>query len=398
MIKDYNDKKFATKTIHGGDYSNEFGSLGIPIYQTSTFIFKDADEGARRFALEEDGFIYSRLGNPTNQAVENKLALLEKAESAVSFSSGMGAITSSIWPFIKAGDHILACKTLYGCTFAFLNEIKRFNIDVEFIDMTNLENVKNSIKDNTRIVYLETPANPTLDVIDIKSIVEIAKANNDDTMVITDNTFATPYLQNPLELGADIVVHSATKYLNGHGDVIAGFSAGRKELMNQVRLVGQKDFTGAVLSPHDAFMIYRGMKTLEIRMKKHISNAKAIVEFLVDHPKVKKVHYPGLEDFTNHEVAKNQMKDYGAMISFEVEGGIEAGKTIMNNVKLCSLAVSLGDAETLIEHPASMTHSTYTSEDLKEAGIDPGLIRLSPGLEDPEDIICDLRNAMDKTK
>lgn len=396
MIKDFNDKKFATKTIHGGDYDNEFGSLGIPIYQTSTFIFKDADEGARRFALEEDGFIYSRLGNPTNQAVEEKLALLEGAEAAVSCASGMGAITSSIWPFIKAGDHILACKTLYGCTFAFLNEIKKFNVDVEFIDMTDIENVKNSIKDNTRIIYLETPANPTLDVIDIRAISKIAKENSNDTMVIADNTFATPFLQNPLKLGADIVVHSATKYLNGHGDVVAGFSAGSSELMAQVRLVGQKDFTGSVLSPHDAFMIYRGMKTLEIRMKKHIANAKEIVKFLVDHPKVKKVNYPGLEDFKNHHVAKEQMNDYGAMVSFEVEGGIEAGKTIMNNVHVCSLAVSLGDAETLIEHPASMTHSTYTEKDLKDAGIDPGLVRLSPGLEDSEDIINDLKQAMDK--
>lgn len=398
MINDFNDKKFATKTIHGGDYSNEFGSLGIPIYQTSTFIFKDADEGARRFALEEEGFIYSRLGNPTNQAVEKKLALLEGAEAAVSCASGMGAITSSIWPFIKAGDHILACKTLYGCTFAFLNEIKKFNVDVEFIDMTDLDEVKKSVKDNTRIIYLETPANPTLDVIDIEAIANIAKLNSPDTMVIADNTFATPFLQNPLKLGADIVVHSATKYLNGHGDVVAGFSAGSKELMTQVRLVGQKDFTGSVLSAHDAFLIYRGMKTLEIRMKKHIANAKKIVDFLVDHPKVKKVNYPGLENFKNHDVAKKQMNDFGAMVSFEVEGGLEAGKTIMNNVKLCSLAVSLGDAETLIEHPASMTHSTYTEEALKDAGIDPGLVRLSPGLEDGDDIIADLKQAMDKIK
>ena len=264
--------------------------------------------------------------------------------------------------------------------------------------MTDINNVKNSIKENTRIVYLETPANPTLDVIDIKTISDIAKSNSSDTMVIADNTFATPYIQNPLKLGADIVVHSATKYLNGHGDVIAGFSAGSVDLMTQVRLVGQKDFTGSVLSPNDAFMIYRGMKTLEIRMKKHISNAKEIVKFLVDHPKVKKINYPGLEDFVNHEVAKEQMNDYGAMLSFEVEGGLNAGKTIMNNVKLCSLAVSLGDAETLIEHPASMTHSTYSPKDLEEAGIDPGLVRLSPGLEDAEDIIKDLKQAMDKIK
>ena len=390
-----NKRSFATQTIHAGAMKDKYGSLGLPVYQTSTFIFDSAEQGGRRFALEEEGFIYSRLGNPTNDALEKKLAALEGAEAAVSTASGMGAITSSIWPFIKAGDHILACGTLYGCTFAFLNEIQKFNIEVEFIDMTNLEEVKSHLKENTRIVYLETPANPTLDIIDIEEVVKLAKANSKDTMVIADNTFATPYLQNPLKLGVDIVVHSATKYLNGHGDVIAGFSCGSKELMTQVRLVGQKDFTGSVLSAHDAFLIFRGMKTLEVRMKQHIENAKKVVEALQKHKNVEKVYYPGLEDFKNHQVAKKQMKDYGAMVTFEVKGGIESGRTIMNNVKLCSLAVSLGDAETLIEHPATMTHSTYTEQALKEAGIAPGLIRLSVGLEDSDDIIEDLNQALD---
>lgn len=396
MTENKKEKGFATNTIHAGNYKDEFGSLGLPIYQTSTFIFDSAEQGGRRFALEEGGYIYSRLGNPTNNALEEKLAKLEGAESAVSTSSGMGAITSSIWPFIKAGDHILACKTLYGCTFAFLNEIKKFNVDVEFIDMTDLENVERSLKENTKIVYLETPANPTLDIVDIEEIAKMAKENNKESLVIVDNTFATPYLQNPLKLGADIVVHSATKYLNGHGDVVAGFSAGSKDLMTQVRLVGQKDFTGSVLSAHDAFLIYRGMKTLEIRMKKHIENAKKVVEALVKNKNVEKVYYPGLEEFKNHEVAKKQMKDYGAMVSFEVKGGIEAGRRVMNSVKLASLAVSLGDSETLIEHPATMTHSTYTEEDLKEAGIAPGLIRLSVGLEDAIDIIEDINQALDQ--
>ncbi|MDY3006543.1 methionine gamma-lyase [Anaerococcus porci] len=392
------ERGFATNTIHKGSYKDGFGSLGLPIYQTSTFIFDNAEQGGRRFALEEGGYIYSRLGNPTNNALEEKLAALEGAEAAVSTSSGMGAITSSIWPFIKAGDHILACKTLYGCTFAFLNEIKKFNVDVDFIDMTDINELKKSVKDNTRIIYLETPANPTLDIIDIEAVANLAKQNSSDTLVIVDNTFATPYLQNPLKLGADIVVHSATKYLNGHGDVVAGFSAGSKELMTQVRFVGQKDFTGSVLSAHDAFLIFRGMKTLEVRMKKHVENAKKIVEALKGNKNIEKIYYPGLSDFKNHDIAKKQMKDFGAMIAFEVKGGIESGRIVMNNVKLCSLAVSLGDCETLIEHPASMTHSTYTEEALKEAGIAPGLIRLSVGLEDSEDIIEDLLQALDKIK
>lgn len=392
------NKNFATETIHAGSIKDTYGSLGLPIYQTSTFIFDSAEQGGRRFALEEDGFIYSRLGNPTNNAVEEKLAALEGAEAAVSTASGMGAITSSIWPFIQAGDHVLACGTLYGCTFSFLNEIRKFDIDVDFVDMTNIEEVKSHLKDNTRIVYLETPANPTLDIIDIEEVSKIVKAKSKDILVIVDNTFSTPFLQQPLKLGADIVVHSATKYLNGHGDVIAGFSCGSKELMTQVRLVGQKDFTGAVLSAHDAFLIFRGMKTLENRMKKHVENAKKVVKALQEHKNVEKIYYPGLEDFKNHDVAKKQMKDYGAMITFEVKGGIEAGRTVMNNVKLCTLAVSLGDAETLIEHPATMTHSTYSEAELKEVGIAPGLIRVSVGLEDSEDIINDLTQALDLIK
>lgn len=394
-MKNIDKKKFATKTIHGGDFDNEFGSLGVPIYQSSTFIFKDADQGGARFAGEEEGYIYSRLGNPTNNAVEEKVALLEGAEAGVSFGSGMGAITSSIWPFIQSGDHILTSKTLYGCTHAFFEGIQKFNIEVDFVDVSEIQNVKDNLKENTKIVYLETPANPTLDIADIEEISKLAKENNPESLIIVDNTFATPYLQQPLSLGADIVVHSATKYLNGHGDVIAGFACGSNELMGQVRLEGLKDFTGAVLSPNDAFLINRGLKTLEIRMEKHVSNAKKVVEFLQDHPNVEKIYYPGLEDFKGHQVAKKQMKEPGAMVSFEVKGGVPGGKTVMDNVGLASLAVSLGDAETLIQHPAGMTHSTYTKEQLADAGIPEGLVRLSVGLEDVEDVIEDLRQALD---
>lgn len=397
-MADIKNKGFNTKAIHGGVYKNEFGSLGVPIYQTSTFIFDSAEQGGRRFALEEDGFIYSRLGNPTVDSLEKKLALLEGAEAAVATSSGMGAITSSIWPFINEGDHMVVSKTLYGCTFAYMNHgLTRLGVEIDFVDVRDPENVKNAMKDNTKIVYLETPANPTMDIADIEEISKIAH-EVEDCMVIVDNTFATPYLQRPLELGADIVVHSATKYLNGHGDIVAGIAAGPADLMAQVRLVGVKDMTGSVMSPNDAFLMMRGMKTLGIRMDRHCENAQKVAEFLESHPAVEKVYYPGLKSFEQYDVAKKQMEKPGAMMSFEVKGGVEAGRTIMNSVELCSLAVSLGDTETLIQHPATMTHSTYSPEELKEAGISEGLVRLSVGLEDADDIIEDLKQALDKIK
>lgn len=395
MSGDLKNKGFNTKAVHGGVIRNEFGSLGVPIYQTSTFIFENAEQGGKRFALEEEGYIYSRLGNPTTATLERKLALLEGAEAAVATSSGMGAITSAIWPFLKEGDHIIAGQTLYGCTYAYLSHgISKFGVEVDFVDMSNPENVRKAMKENTRLVYLETPVNPTMLLSDIEAISKIAH-ENENTMVVVDNTFATPYIQRPLSLGADIVVHSATKYLNGHGDIIAGIVAGSAELMAQVRLVGLKDMTGSVMSPNDAFLLMRGMKTLGVRMDRHVDNAMKVAEFLENHPKVEVVHYPGLKSFPQYELAQKQMAKPGGMLSFEVAGGVEAGRKIMNSVELCSLAVSLGDTETLIEHPASMTHSTYSEEELAEAGIPQGLVRLSIGLEDVEDIIEDLRQALE---
>ncbi|WP_097028532.1 methionine gamma-lyase [Clostridium peptidivorans] len=387
---------FGTKAIHGGHVKDsQFGSLSTPIYQTSTFIFDTAEQGGRRFALEEGGYIYSRLGNPTSSEVEDKIAILEGAEAAVATASGMGAISSVLWTLLKAGDHIVAADTLYGCTFALLNHgVTRFGIDVTFVDTSNLEEVKNAMRPNTKIVYLETPANPTLKITDIKAISKMAH-ESEGCAVVVDNTFSTPYIQRPIELGADIVVHSATKYLNGHGDVVAGFAAGKQEVINQVRLVGIKDMTGSVLSPFNAFLIIRGMKTLEVRMERHCANAMKVAKFLETHPAVEKVYYPGLESFEYYELAKKQMELPGAMVSFELKGGVEEGRMVMNTVKLASLAVSLGDTETLIQHPASMTHSPYTSEERAAAGISDGLVRLSVGLETAEDIIADLKQALD---
>ena len=385
-----------TTAIHAGTLKNLYGTLAMPIYQTSTFIFDSAEQGGRRFALEEAGYIYTRLGNPTTTVLENKIAALEEGEAAVATSSGMGAISSTLWTVLKAGDHVVTDKTLYGCTFALMcHGLTRFGIDVTFVDTSNLDEVKNAMKENTRVVYLETPANPNLKIVDIEALAKIAHTNP-NTLVIVDNTFATPYMQKPLTLGADVVVHSVTKYINGHGDVIAGLVITNKALADQIRFVGLKDMTGAVLGPQDAYYIIRGMKTFEIRMERHCKNARKVVEFLNNHPKIERVYYPGLETHPGYEIAKKQMKDFGAMISFELKGGFEAGKTLLNSLKLCSLAVSLGDTETLIQHPASMTHSPYTKEEREAAGITDGLVRLSVGLENVEDIIADLEHGLEK--
>ncbi len=389
-------KGFGTKTIHGGHEKNPFGTLATPIYQSSTFVFDSAEQGGRRFALEEGGYIYTRLGNPTTTVLENKLATLEGAEAAIATSSGMGAISSTLWTFLKAGDHILADETLYGCTYALLSHgMTKFGIEVDFIDTSDLDAVRNGMKKNTRIVYLETPANPNLKVVDLKKICDMVH-ENEDTLVMVDNTFATPYLQNPIKLGADLVIHSATKYLNGHGDVVAGFVAGSLENITEIRLVGVKDMTGSVVSPNDAYLMIRGMKTLEVRMERHCKNAMEVAKFLDGHKAVEKVYYPGLESHPGHDIAREQMNDFGGIMAFEVKGGIEAGKTLLNTLELCTLAVSLGDTETLIQHPASMTHSPYTEEERLAAGISNGLVRLSVGLENPSDIIEDLKAGLDK--
>lgn len=391
-------KGIGTMSIHTGNHKNPFGALAVPIYQTSTFVFDSAEQGGKRFALEEEGYIYSRLGNPTTAVFEEKIAALEGGEAAVATSSGIGAITSTLWTLLKAGDHVIADKTLYGCTFAYLNHgVAKFGVEVDFIDTSDLELVRKTMKSNTRVVYLETPANPNMKVVDIKAVAKIAHTNP-NTLVVVDNTFATPFCQRPLELGCDVVVHSVTKYLNGHGDVIAGVVISKKEIIDQVRLVGVKDMTGSVLGPTEAFYIIRGMKTFELRMRRHCENAMKVAEYLESHDKIEKVYYPGLKSHDGYEVASKQMDAFGGILAFELKGGFEAGKTLLNNVKMAALAVSLGDAETLIQHPASMTHSPYTKEERLAAGITDGLVRLSVGLENIEDIIADLEYGLAQIK
>lgn len=387
---------FATRAVHVGAEKNQYGTLASPIYQTSTFVFDNAEQGGRRFALEEGGYIYTRLGNPTLTAVEQKVASLEGAEACMSASSGMGAITSAIWVCVEQRDHIVAGKTLYGCTYAFLEHgLKRYGVDVTFVDTRDPENVRKAMRPNTKLVYVETPANPNMYISDIEAIAKIAHAQ-EGVRVMVDNTFCTPYLCRPLEFGADIVVHSATKFLNGHGDVIAGFVCGSQEYIDQVRLLGVKDLTGSVLGPFEAFLINRGIKTLHVRMDRHCENAQKVAEFLEKHPKVESIAYPGLASFPQKSLADKYMKKPGSMIAFEIKGGLEAGRKLMNSVHLAALAVSLGDTETLIEHPASMTHSPYTPEERAASDISEGMVRLSVGLEDAEDIIADLKQALDQ--
>ena len=395
-MKDVKDLGFATKQIHAKTEKNAFGSLCLPIFQTATFEFDSAEQGGRRFQGEEEGFIYTRLGNPTTNAVEEKVAALENGAFAVACASGMGAITTLVWSRLKTGDHLITQKTLYGCTFSYFEHgLKNLGIEVDFVDARDVNNIANLIKANTKMIYLESPANPNMYLCDIKAVSEIIKDKNIDLVV--DNTYMTPYLQRPLDLGANFVVHSATKYLNGHGDVIAGFVVGKNiEDMENVKFFGLKDMTGAVLSPFDAFLIKRGLKTLDIRMEKHCKNAQKVAEFLASHKKVKSVSYPGLKDFPQYELAQKQMLLPGAMIAFEVVGGVEEGKKFINSLELLKVAVSLGDAETLIQHPASMTHSTYTEEERHASFITDGLIRLSVGLEDVEDIIRDLDKALNR--
>ena len=392
MTKETKKQGFATRQIHGYDVRVPgINPLATPIFQTSTFVFDDCAQGAARFAGKEEGFIYSRIGNPNVEQVAKKVAILEGAEAGLALSSGMGAVSTVLLSLLEQGDHIVADLALYGATFTLMQDaLPRYGINTTFVDATGLDMVIDAIKPETRMVYFETPTNPNLKVVDIAELVKRVREKDPLILVVIDNTFATPYLQQPLSLGVDVVVHSGTKYLNGHGDVISGFIASNKTIIDRCRDIGLKMVTGSVLGAFEAFLINRGLKTLDIRMEKHCKNAMKIAEWLENQPKVRKVYYPGLKSFEGYEVAKKQMKLPGAIISFELEASKEKAEQFVNSLEMITLAVSLGDAETLIEHPASMTHAGYSKEMLEEAGISETLIRISVGLEDADDIIADL--------
>jgi len=386
---------FSTKAIHHGyDPRDHQGALVPPVYLTSTFTFASAEQGGRCFAGEAPGYIYTRISNPTLVLLESRMAALEGGAAAIAFGSGMGAITATLWTLLRPGDEIVVDKTLYGCTFAFLHHgIGQFGVRVTHVDMTDPAAVERAMAGKPKLVYFESPANPNMRLVDIAAVAAVA--HRAGALVVVDNTYCSPYLQQPLALGADVVVHSATKYISGHGDVTAGVAvAASAELAERIRLQGLKDMTGAVLSPQDAALLLRGLKTLALRMDRHCANAMAVARALQAHPAVAKVHYPGLESDPQHALAKRQMRQPGGMIAFELQGGIEAGMRFIDGLQMVACAVSLGDAESLAQHPASMTHSTYTAEERAAAGIPDGLVRLSAGLEDTADLLADIERAL----
>ena len=394
-----NDKNnnfgFSTRAIHYGYNPLENnGAVIPPVYMTSTFAFATAEYGAGCFSGEEHGHFYTRISNPTLALLETRMAALENGEAGVAFSSGMGAIAATFWTLLRPGDEIIVNRTLYGCTFALLHHgIGEFGVVVKHVDMAKPAELEAAISPATRMIYFETPANPNMQLVDIAAVCSIAQRRS-DVLVVIDNTYCTPYLQRPLELGADVVVHSATKYLSGHSDITAGIVVTRKALADRIRLQGLKDLTGAVLSPHDAHLLMRGIKTLALRMDRHCSSAQTIAQMLQDHPAVEWVAYPGLPSFPQYELASRQMKLPGGMIAFELKGGMAAGQRFMNALQLFSRAVSLGGAESLAQHPASMTHSTYTLEERARHGISEGLVRLAVGLEDVADLLADIEQAL----
>jgi methionine-gamma-lyase len=387
---------FNSKCVHAGVEENEFGAVVPPIYQTSTFKFETAEHGASLFAGEEKGYIYTRMANPTVEAMENAIAELEGGHKALGCGSGMAAIHTVFASLLSAGDHVICSTAVYGPTTTLLNTVmKKFGVETTFVDTSNSENVLNAMKSNTKVVYVETPGNPTLCISDIQEISKIAHQHN--ATVVVDNTFMSPALQNPLKLGADVVIHSLTKFLNGHADVIGGIIIVKddktyksfRKVLNQL---------GGVIDPFNSFLVHRGLKTLAIRMQKHSENAQKIAEWLEKHPLVKSISFPGLKSHPNYEVGQKQHKAPGGMIKFEVEGGMEAGRILMNSVKLCQLAVSLGGVESLIQHPASMTHFSMGKEARLAGGITDGLVRLSVGIENVDDLIADLEQALEKVK
>ena len=389
-----NKESFETLAVHAGeDLTQNHGSVSIPVYNASVFAFSDADEGAAFHTGQKEGYFYGRLGNPTQTALEKAVAKLENGEDAYALASGMAAVSAAILSNVKSGDHIVAPDSMYSTTTLFLREIgERFGIKTNFVDATNAENYRDALRENTKLIWIETPSNPLLKITDIEATANIAKENN--IISIIDNTFATPYNQQPLKLGIDLVIHSATKYFGGHSDLTAGLIVGKKDLVENARQTIGKLFGGNI-APQVSWLVLRGIKTLALRMEKHNKNASAIADMLNNHPKVTATFYPGLENHPNHEIADKQMSGFGGMIAFDV-GGVEAGKTLVNNVKVCTLATSLGGVETIIQHSASMTHATLSREERQKAGVTDGLIRLSVGIESADDLITDLENALKK--
>lgn len=382
--------KFLTQAIHVGNEPNLLeggsGDVVVPIHLSTTFARKKVDTPTA-------GFDYSRSGNPTRSALEKNLAALESGTDAFAYSSGLAAITNVLL-LLKSGDHVIATEDIYGGTYRLFKQVlEQFGLSFSFVDCNNLQEVKNSIQKNTKLLWLESPTNPHLKIVDIKKLSSFAKKNN--ILTVVDNTFATPFFQKPLDLGADIVVHSATKYLGGHSDVVAGcVIVKRKDLAKKIYFI--QNAVGAILSPFDSYAVLKGIKTLGLRLEKHEKNALEVAKFLEINSKISKVYYPGLPSHPSHELAKKQMRGFGGIVSFELKGTYKETVKFLENLKLISLAISLGAVESLIEHPASMTHAAIPKKEREKFGITDTLIRLSVGIENVEDIIKDLKQALQK--
>jgi methionine-gamma-lyase len=385
--------QFATLAVHAGETPcPATGALDTPIYQSTTFVAADADEMAAVYGEEKFGYMYTRYGNPTIRALEQKVAALEGGEAALAFASGMAAISSAILGYVKAGDHVVAARSLYGAAYNFLNtKLPRMGAATTFVPSSRPEDFERALRPNTRLIYFETPSNPTLEIVDIAALAAMAKARGIPTVI--DNTFASPALQRPLALGVTVSVHSATKYLCGHGDAMGGMVIGPRDYISFLIHEVIRDF-GGVISPFNAWLILRGIRTLHLRMAAHCANAQSIADFLSRHPRVEHVNYPGLPKHPGHETAKRQMSAFGAMISFEVKGGYDSGKKVMDRVTLFARAASLGDTRSLIVHSASTSHRAVPRDQRLAIGITDGLVRLSVGVEAAEDLIADLNQAL----
>jgi len=383
---------FNTKLVHAGIPEDEHGSVVTPIYQTSTFAFRNAQQGANRFAGTEDGYIYTRIGNPTTVALEENVAQLENGFGATAMASGMGAVTTVYLALLSAGDHIVSTDSVYGPSRGLMEKhMSRFGVASTYVDTSDLANLRGALRPNTRVVYIESPSNPAMSVTDLAAAAEIAHAAG--ALLVVDNTFASPHLQKPLDLGADLVLHSVTKFINGHADVVGGIVVSKTEALHkQIRAMLIN--LGANMDPHQAYLVSRGLKTLALRVERAEQSARLVAPWLEARPEVAWVRYIGLPSHPQHALAGRQMTGYGSMIAFELKGGTEAGRIVMDGVKLAGLAVSLGGVETLISHPASMTHAGMARENRLAAGITDGLVRLSIGIEDVEDILADLDQAL----
>lgn len=385
--------QFETKAIREQLERSQYMEHSTPLYLTSSFVFEDDEDMRASFAEEKKRNIYSRFTNPNSEEFVNKICALEEAEAGVAFASGMGAVFSTFAALLNSGDHIISARSVFGSTHSmFTKFLPKWNIETTYFDVSQPETIASCIRPETKLIYAETPTNPGVDLLDLEQLSQIAKKHN--LIMVIDNCFATPYLQQPIQFGADLVIHSATKLIDGQGRVLGGVTVGRKDLIREIYLFARN--TGPALSPFNAWVLSKSLETLAVRLDRHCDSALFLAQFLESHPQVNWVKYPFLPSHPQYEIAKKQMRKGGNIISFEIKGGIEAGRVFLNAIQMCSLSANLGDSRTIITHPASTTHSKLQEEDRLAVGITDGMIRLSVGLEHPEDIQNDLANALEQ--